>query len=519
LTTARSPACAVHGAIAAIAEPPPLIAAESARRTCARRRGATSARKCDANRRNARPSTGPRTSASKARSAQNARRHGLSLSELDNARRMDRAADAGGLLAERSQATKAEQFSCLAMEQQRPRRSLAPPRAVQTANGEEIRSAILAKRTQRAGATVSHRATRRSRGEPSHECAFIRRSKARCRRPELCAHGGICYSTTGERFSLQLLSSIDLFGPGIRDVLNSLKTSASPTNPTTTGLADAGGARPCPACGRTTDHRFCFRMNGCDILQCRNCGIGRTETSGFDPVAYYTEDYFSGRHADGYSDYVAAEPVLRREFARSVEFIRRYRQAGTLLEVGCAYGFFLMEAARYFEVAGIELAADAAGRCRRAGLNVLQGMADEANLRRIGRVDVIALFDVIEHLPDPRETLALCSRHLDPGGIIVLTTGDFGSLMAKLTGANWRLMTPPQHLWFFTQESIRKLSSGIGLAVEHIDHPWKVVPASLIAFQLRRMLGRHGHVTATASRIGVPINLFDAMRVVLRKAQ
>jgi hypothetical protein len=39
----------------------------------------------------------------------------------------------------------------------------------------------------------------------------------------------------------------------------------------------------------------------------------------------------------------------------------------------------------------------------------------------------------------------------------------------------------------------------------------------LIAFQLRRMLGLRRQGVATASRIGVPVNLFDAMRVVLRK--
>jgi SAM-dependent methyltransferase len=302
-------------------------------------------------------------------------------------------------------------------------------------------------------------------------------------------------------------------------VFPSWPSKASAAHPSPTSRADAPIFRLCPACCGETLHRRRFHVNGCEILQCRSCGLGRTETSGFDPAAYYTQDYFSGRHVDGYSDYLGAEPVLRREFARSVEFIRRYRQAGKLLELGCAYGFFLMEAARYFEVAGIELAAGAADSCRNAGLNVLQGTADEANLQRIGRVDVIALFDVIEHLPDPRETLALCSKNLNPGGIIVLTTGDFGSLMAKLAGTSWRLMTPPQHLWFFTQESIRKLSNGVGLAVEHVDHPWKVVPASLIVFQLRRMLGGHGNAIAAASRIGVPVNLFDAMRVVLRKAQ
>jgi SAM-dependent methyltransferase len=276
--------------------------------------------------------------------------------------------------------------------------------------------------------------------------------------------------------------------------------------------------RPCPACGRMTGHVFRFSVKHCDILQCGECGLGRTETSGFDPAAYYTEDYFSGRYLDGYSDYLGTEAVLRREFARSVDFLRRYRDHGKLLELGCAYGFFLMEAAPYFDVAGIELAAEAADHGRRAGFNVLDGIADAANLRRIGHVDVIVLFDVVEHLPQPRETLALCCQHLNPGGIIVITTGDFGSIAAKLAGARWRLMTPPQHLWFFTQESMRRLSAGLGLSLEHVDHPWKIVPASLIVFQLRRMLGWRGEGVTTASRIGVPVNLFDAMRIVLRKA-
>jgi SAM-dependent methyltransferase len=282
--------------------------------------------------------------------------------------------------------------------------------------------------------------------------------------------------------------------------------------------AEGDSSRPCPACGRTSSHAFRFTINDCAIRQCRECGLGRTETPAFDPAAYYTEDYFSGRRLDGYSDYLGAEPVLRREFARSVDFIRRYREGGKLLELGCAYGFFLMEAARYFDVAGIELAAQAADYGRRAGLNVLQGVADAANLRRVGHADVIILFDVIEHLPQPRETLALCCQHLHPGGIIVITTGDFGSTVARVAGARWRLMTPPQHLWFFTQESIRRLSAGLGLSVEHVDHPWKLVPASLIVFQLRRILGLRGQGVTTASRVGMPVNLFDAMRIVLRKA-
>ena len=272
----------------------------------------------------------------------------------------------------------------------------------------------------------------------------------------------------------------------------------------------------CPACGAATKHRHLYRKNGCVILRCLACGLGRAEAEEFKPAAYYTKSYFAGGHADGYVDYLATEPVLRREFARTVAFVRKHRAAGKLLELGCAYGFFLQEAKRHFEVAGIELAEDAAAHCRRSGLRVVPGVADDAVMTLLGPMDVVVLLDVIEHLPEPYEVLSLCARHLRPDGIIVLTTGDFGSAAAWLMGARWRLMTPPQHLWFFTAQSVRRLASRLGLRVESLEHPWKNVPLSLILFQLAWCGGKRTAASPT-SRIGIPVNLLDAMRVVLRR--
>jgi SAM-dependent methyltransferase len=280
----------------------------------------------------------------------------------------------------------------------------------------------------------------------------------------------------------------------------------------------SGLSRHCPACSCATAHLLRFHKNGSDILQCRVCGLGRAEATDFDPTSYYTADYFSGAHADGYSDYRGAEPVLRREFQGTADFVRSLQPGGKLLEIGCAYGFFLDEAKRHFEVSGIELAEDAVAHCHRLGLPVLRGMADAANMEKIGRVDAIVLLDVIEHLPQPDVVLGLCSRQLNPGGVMVITTGDFASLVAKVTGPQWRLMTPPQHLWYFTPESMRRIANQVELSTERLDHPWKMVPASLILFQLRRMLGFRGRPVTVGSSLPVPVNLFDAMRVVLRKS-
>ena len=140
----------------------------------------------------------------------------------------------------------------------------------------------------------------------------------------------------------------------------------------------------CPACGRATTHRLLYAKNGCDILQCASAGSVAPRRASSIPARYYTGDYFSGGHADGYADYRGAEPVLRREFANTVNFIRKYRASGRLLDVGCAYGFFLQEARRYFDVAGIELAEDAAAYCRQTGSARARGVADENTLAQLG---------------------------------------------------------------------------------------------------------------------------------------
>src|SRR5262245_61535245 len=223
----------------------------------------------------------------------------------------------------------------------------------------------------------------------------------------------------------------------------------------------------CPACATLTPHSFLFRKNDCHILKCTSCGLGRARTVGFDPRSYYTADYFSGGHPDGYSDYLATGDVLRAQFQRELRFIRRHCPSGRLIEIGCAYGFFLQEAKTLFDVAGIELSEHAAAHCRGAGLNVLTGVADNENLDHLAPADAIVLLDVIEHVSDPFDTLERCCERLRPNGSIILTTGDFASLAARLAGAHWRLMTPPQHLWFFTVDSFRAWAGRIGMRVEN----------------------------------------------------
>jgi len=186
---------------------------------------------------------------------------------------------------------------------------------------------------------------------------------------------------------------------------------------------------------------------------------------------------------------------------------------GRLLEIGCAYGFFLDEARASFRVSGVELAPEAVAACRTRGLDVVQE-ADDAFYRSRAPFDVVVMLDVIEHLQAPDEVLTTVHRHTRPGALMVISTGDFGSLAARLFGRRWRLMTPPQHLWFFTERSLKRLLEQRGFRVVRATRPWKLVPLHLIAYQLSRYLGGQNSLRRVRIPGGVPVNLFDAMRVI-----
>jgi 2-polyprenyl-3-methyl-5-hydroxy-6-metoxy-1,4-benzoquinol methylase len=275
----------------------------------------------------------------------------------------------------------------------------------------------------------------------------------------------------------------------------------------------------CIACGRSTEHALLWEKNGSRVFRCTDCGLGSAAKGSFVPEAYYDAGFFNGHTEGGYPDYLSSERVLRAEFAAVAEFMRQIVPSGTLLEIGAAYGFFLLEAAAHYRVHGVEIAAEAAEFARARGLDVRIGRLTREILKEIGPVDVAVMLDVVEHLEDPKATLALCGEFLRPGGIVLLTTPDFASALARITGKAWRNMTPPQHLWYFTRESMTRLALAAGLEVCQISHPWKRVPVSLIAQLIGRYTGLQlpRPVFTSLSKLGLPVNLFDAMRVVLRK--
>jgi len=277
----------------------------------------------------------------------------------------------------------------------------------------------------------------------------------------------------------------------------------------------------CQICDIDCQYTVVYTVQGYPITKCVECGVGRADVEDFDPYFYYDDGYFTGKYEHSYTDYVGSKEVLNQEFARTVEFIRSIGpDQGKLLEVGCAYGLFLQQAKQYYDVHGIEIVKAAAAYCKSSGLsNVKHGTLTKDDLEKIGTLDVAIMLDVIEHIDNVAETVEMIANHLRPGGSFIITTGDWGSLIAKLTGSKWRLMAPPLHLWYFTPVSLEKLGHRFGLELISCEYPWKIVPFELILQQALTMLGINIKVSLPKifKTLGLPVSLHDAMRLTFRK--
>lgn len=272
----------------------------------------------------------------------------------------------------------------------------------------------------------------------------------------------------------------------------------------------------CPVCAVPPTSTLRLR-NGAPLLRCSRCGLGWWPWDAFDPAGFYDADYFQSETApQGYNDYRSMEPGIRRTARARLRRLARLKPGGPgrLLDLGCGTGVFLDEARRAgWDVAGVEVSAYGVEEARRRGLAVERATADEAELAP-GSFDCVTLWDVIEHVGDPRRVLRVAAAALRPGGILALSTGDVTSLCARVSGAAWHLFTLPEHLFFFSPASLRLLMGQVGLRVVNVTREVNWVPLAYIVERLSKSL----RLPAWPRRLpgtgwSVPATLFDVLGV------
>jgi len=196
------------------------------------------------------------------------------------------------------------------------------------------------------------------------------------------------------------------------------------------------------------------------ILKCSSCGhvFANTQLSDSDLAALYKKNYFFGRE---YSNYLNDKTVLQKNFTLRWKVLKRFldsQRHKRLLEIGCAYGFFLEQSKPFFSHSlGIDITEDGINHAKNSlGLNVMMGHFPDCDLKN-ETYDVVCMWDTIEHLREPHRYIQKIAEHTEDGALLALTTGDILSVPARIRKQNWRLIHPPTHLHYFSIETIGKL--------------------------------------------------------------
>lgn len=216
----------------------------------------------------------------------------------------------------------------------------------------------------------------------------------------------------------------------------------------------------CGLCGGTSLERL-FEKDGYTIARCRDCQLIQVapRPTENELLELYDEDYYA---SDVFHDYLGEREARIESGSRAAGALARIVPGGKLLDVGCAAGFFLHAASEHYDVTGVELSAFAADYARNEfGLRVLTGEIQSVPLQG-ERFDVITMWNTVEHLGDPLGSLKSVATLARPGSLLVISTGDAESRLARRGLSRWNLMTPPHHLFFFTRPTIDDLLARTG---------------------------------------------------------
>lgn len=223
----------------------------------------------------------------------------------------------------------------------------------------------------------------------------------------------------------------------------------------------------CDCCAAVLRHRSA--VNGVPALRCPACGYEK-----------YVPEISSQQHdvyeadADYAADTYAAPDDLWRwchSYARA--YVQSHGANGkSLLDVGCGNGFFVARMKSLgLRAQGVDFNELAIAHGRQA-FGLTEAEISGRSLRELtalpGRFDFITLFDVLEHLPRPRETLLELRELLAPGGVAIVAVPNANAI--------WRPPAdfPPHHLSRFTPAALRAILQGVDLRVERLDEEMNV---------------------------------------------
>lgn len=252
------------------------------------------------------------------------------------------------------------------------------------------------------------------------------------------------------------------------------------------------------------------------IYQCTNCGHG------FTPLDVDAKVIARWYQHDAPDHTFIAEEKARRTTAQAVlKRIESYQERpGQLLDVGAGPGIFVSEAVRHgWDATGIEPSAWAVRHGRQTyGIPMIQGDISRLEELAAESYDVVTLFDVIEHVTDPAELLQAAVARLRPGGLLVLTTPRFDSILARLMGKRWYCIFPA-HIHYFTRPSLDLSLRAAGCKIINARAHTRYLGAGYFWERLKAFLagGLEKVSSHHPSSISIPLNFGDEFEMYAEK--
>jgi 2-polyprenyl-3-methyl-5-hydroxy-6-metoxy-1,4-benzoquinol methylase len=243
-------------------------------------------------------------------------------------------------------------------------------------------------------------------------------------------------------------------------------------------------AERCPACaGR--DLRLARRQvwDGCDLVACRTC---RTEFLAPQPSDERLGEIYG---ADYYTPWTveSAETVDAMKRLTFEPMLQECQPAPgrSVLDLGCATGSFLAEAARRGAATyGIDLNPEAIAMARMRVPDAQLHVGVAADRPFDVSFDAVVMIDFIEHVRDPEAELSVVHGMTHPGSRLVISTPRVDSVVRSASGRHWPQYRE-EHLTYFSRAGLGALLGRCGFAVVEVHATRKAITLAYAYGQAR----------------------------------